>query len=176
MSRKEFTELFDALSTWGRWGEGDQRGTLHSQRSHRRCRRGLVGDGRTFSLGRPLDTRTSAHNPKPADHHMTVLGDEGEDPLGFEMDYVGQDYHHPGQSHIDALCHVSYRGSLYNGFETATTVNADGAAALSVETLHEGLVGRGVLLDVPGFESGRGSSPERACSATTWRPPSKCKV
>ena len=65
------------------------------------------------------------------------------------MDYVGQDYHHPSHSHIDALCHVSYRGSLYNGFETAGTVSADGAAALSVETLHEGLVGRGVLLDVP---------------------------
>ena len=40
-------------------------------------------------------------------------------------------------------------GSLYNGFKTASTVRADGAAALSVETLHEGLVGRGVLLDVP---------------------------
>ena len=66
------------------------------------------------------------------------------------MDYVGQDYHHPSQSHIDALCHVSYGGSLYNGFETVSTVRADGAAALSVETLHEGLVGRGVLLDVPG--------------------------
>ena len=151
MSGKEFAELFDALSTWGRWGEGDERGTLHfASEATVVAGAALVRDGRTFGLGRPLDTRTSAHNPKPADHHMTMLGDEGEGPLRFAMDYVGQDYHHPSHSHIDALCHVSYRGSLYNGFKTASTVREDGAAALSVDALHEGLVGRGVLLDVPG--------------------------
>ena len=123
MSGKEFAELFDALSTWGRWGEGDERGTLHfASEATVVAGAALVRDGRTFGLGRPLDTRTSAHNPKPADHHMTMLGDEGEGPLRFAMDYVGQDYHHPSHSHIDALCHVSYRGSLYNGFKTASTV------------------------------------------------------
>ena len=151
MNGKEFTELFDALSTWGRWGEEDERGSLHHvSEATVVAGAALVRDGRTFGLGRPLDTRASPHNPEPADHHMTMLADEGEGPLRFAMDYVGQDFHHPSHSHIDALCHVSYRGSLYNGFETASTVSADGAAALSVETLHEGLVGRGVLLDVPG--------------------------
>ncbi len=152
MSGEEFAELFDALSTWGRWGEGDERGSLHhSTAATVVAGAALVRDGRTFGLGRPLDTRTSAHNPKPADHHMTMLADDdGSGPLRFMMDYVGQDYHHASHSHIDALCHVSYGGSLYNGFKTASTVSADGAAALSVETLKEGLVGRGVLLDVPG--------------------------
>jgi kynurenine formamidase len=151
LSGKEFAELFDVLSTWGRWGEGDERGALHyTSEATVVAGAALVRDGRTISLGRPLDTRTSAHNPKPADHHMTMLGDEGEGIPRFVMDYVGQDYHHPSQSHIDALCHVSYGGSLYNGFTTASTVSADGAAALSVEALHQGLVGRGVLLDVPG--------------------------
>lgn len=153
MSGEEFAELFDALSTWGRWGEADERGSLHhASAATIVAGAALVRDGRTFGLGRPLDTRISAHNPKPADHHMTMLGDVdgGSGPLHFAMDYVGQDYHHPSHSHIDALCHVSYGGSLYNGFETASTVSADGAAALSVETLKEGLVGRGVLLDVPG--------------------------
>ena len=150
MSRKAFAELFDALSTWRRWGEGDERGALHyATEATVVAGAALVRDGRTFGLGHPLDTRISPHNPKPADHHMTMLADDGEGPLGFAMDYVGQDYHHPSHSHIDALCHVSYRGSLYNGFTTANTVRMEGAAALSVETLHEGLVGRGVLLDVP---------------------------
>jgi len=151
MRGEEFAELFDALSTWGRWGEGDERGALHyTSEATVVAGAALVREGRTFGLGRPLDTRTSPHNPKPADHHMTMLADEGEGPLRFAMDYVGQAFHHPSHSHLDALCHVSYRDSLYNGFETASTVNAEGAAALSVETLHEGLVGRGVLLDVPG--------------------------
>lgn len=153
MSGKEFAELFDALSTWGRWGEEDERGTLHyGSEATVVAGAALVRDGRTFGLGRPLDTRTSPHNPKPADHHMTMLPDDGEGPLRFAMDYVGQAFHHPSHSHIDALCHVSYRGSLYNGFKATSTVSADGAAALSVETLHEGLVGRGVLLDVPGAQ------------------------
>jgi len=152
MRGEEFAELFDALSTWGRWGEGDERGALHyTSEATVVAGAALVREGRTFGLGRPLDTRTSPHNPKPADHHMTMLADEGEGPLRFAMDYVGQAFHHPSHSHLDALCHVSYRDSLYNGFETASIVRADGAAALSVETLHEGLVGRGVLLDVPGI-------------------------
>ncbi len=152
MSGEEFTELFDALSTWGRWGEGDERGSLHhSSAATVVAAAALVRDGRTFGLGRPLDTRASAHNPKPADHDMTMLGygDGQSGSLRFTMDYVGLDYHHASHSHIDALCHVSYGGSLYNGFKTVSTVSADGAEALSVETLKEGLVGRGVLLDVP---------------------------
>jgi kynurenine formamidase len=150
MSGKAFAELFDALSTWGRWGEEDERGTLHhGSEATVVAGAALVREGRTFGLGRPLDTRPSPHNPKPADHHMTMLPNDGEGPLRFAMDYVGQAFHHPSHSHIDALCHISYQGSLYNGFRTASTVSADGAAALSVETLHEGLVGRGVLLDVP---------------------------
>ena len=61
---------------------------------------------------------------------MTMLGEDGESgSLSFTMDYVGQDYHHASHSHIDALCHVSFGGSLYNGFRTASTVSADGAAA-----------------------------------------------
>jgi kynurenine formamidase len=152
MGREEFAELFDALSTWGRWGEGDERGALHhSSAAAVVAAAALVHDGRSFGLSRPLDARASAHNPKPADHHMTMLGDDngGSGSLGFTMDYVGADYHHPRHSHIDALCHVSYGGSLYNGFRTVSTVGGDGAAALSIETLKEGLVGRGVLLDVP---------------------------
>jgi kynurenine formamidase len=150
VSGKAFAELFDALSTWGRWGEEDERGTLHhGSEATVVAGAALVREGRTFGLGRPLDTRPSPHNPKPADHHMTMLPNDGEGPLRFAMDYVGQAFHHPSHSHIDALCHISYQGSLYNGFRTASTVSADGAAALSVETLHEGLVGRGVLLDVP---------------------------
>ena len=79
MRGEEFAELFDALSTWRRWGEGDERGTLHyASEATVVAGAALVRDGRTFGLGRPLDTRPSPHNPKPADHHMTMLGDEGE--------------------------------------------------------------------------------------------------
>ena len=78
MSGKEFAELFDSLSTWGRWGEGDQRGSLHYvSEAAVVAGAALVRDGRTVSPGRSLDTRASAHNPEPADHHMTRRGKRG---------------------------------------------------------------------------------------------------
>lgn len=49
---------------------------------------------------------------------------------------------------MDALCHIMYRKSLYNGVP-ADTVTSDGAAELSIEEDRDGIVGRGVLLDIP---------------------------
>jgi kynurenine formamidase len=66
----------------------------------------------------------------------------------FAKDYVGLDYHNPGHSHIDALCHVAYEGSIYGGIPS-DSITVDGAPAGTIEVLRNGLVGRGVLLDVP---------------------------
>ena len=51
-------------------------------------------------------------------------------------------------TNLDALCHVIYRASLYNGVP-ASTVTGTGAAELSVEVARDGVAGRGVLLDIP---------------------------
>jgi kynurenine formamidase len=66
----------------------------------------------------------------------------------FIKDYVGLDYHNDGHTHLDALCHVAYRGSLYNG-RSEDTVTPEGATVNTVAALRDGLLGRGVLLDVP---------------------------
>jgi kynurenine formamidase len=81
---------------------------------------------------------------------MTSGADPAPDAeaLSFAKDYVGADYHHDGHTHIDALCHVEYGGSLYNGV-TAQSVTAEGARADAIDVLETGLVGRGVLLDIP---------------------------
>ena len=147
----EFASLFDELCNWGRWGTEDERGTLNLITPERvAAAAGLVHEGRTVTMSRPLDTRSSLANPVPADHHMTMLGDAagGADPLQFIKDYVGADYHNDGHTHIDALCHVAYRGALYNDRPEAS-ITADGAALNTVEVLRNGLVGRGVLLDIP---------------------------
>jgi kynurenine formamidase len=81
---------------------------------------------------------------------MTMLPDvdAGSRGVGFTKDYVGVDYHNPGHSHIDALCHVTYDGSIYDG-RPSDSITPGGAKADSIEVLKDGLVGRGVLLDVP---------------------------
>ncbi len=150
MSAAEFRELFDRVSNWGRWGPDDERGALnHLTPELVAAAAGLVRDGRTVSLSRSLNTEREPDNPEPADHHMTMLDGQGHsDGLAFAKDYIGVDYHNDSHSHLDALCHVSYDDSLYNGLP-ADSVSVTGAAVETVEALKDGLVGRGVLLDAP---------------------------
>jgi kynurenine formamidase len=146
-----FGALFDALRTWGSWGEQDDRGALHYLTPERvKAATRLVRDGVSVSLSLPLNTEPAIHNPVPADHHMTLLGDPDTvtDPIHFMKDYVGADYHNDGHTHIDALCHVAYQGRLYND-RPEDAVTSDGAAVDSIAVLANGLVGRGVLLDIP---------------------------
>jgi kynurenine formamidase len=97
-----------------------------------------------------MNTHAAADNPAPAVHRMSSLpaSEGGSGSLQFAKDFVGADYHNDGHSHIDAFCHVVYEGSLYNG-RSADTLTAAGATADSIEVLENGLVGRGVLLDIP---------------------------
>jgi kynurenine formamidase len=147
VSAAQFDVLFRAVSSWGRWGDGDERGALNHLTPERvAAAAALVRDGLTVTLSWPLNTHARADNPHPADHHMTAFGEDG--PLNLAKDYVGVDYHNDTHTHIDALCHVGYKDSLYNG-KPADVVTIRGAAAESIETLKDGLVGRGVLLDIP---------------------------
>jgi kynurenine formamidase len=139
------------VSTWGRWGENDQRGALNELTPERvTAAARLVRDGVSVSLSLPLNTEAAADNPEPALHRMALpeTPDGASGPLQFFKDFVGSDYHNDGHSHIDAFCHVAYEGSLYNG-TPADTLTARGATADSIEVLENGLVGRGVLLDIP---------------------------
>ena len=63
---------------------------------------------------------------------------------------------------MDALCHIAYQGQVYNGrpaLEVMTTKGRHRAGRDVV--LSDGLVGRGVLLDVPRFRGWTGWSPAR---------------
>src|SRR5215208_8418289 len=151
VSADEFSELFRTLSNWGRWGEGDQRGALHYLTPGRvAAAAGLVRAGITVTLSLPLATEPAPGNPAPADHHMTMLADTdiGSGSLRFAKDYVGLDYHNDGHTHIDAFCHVAYEGSFFDG-QPDRSPNGAGAQAGAIDILKDGLVGRGVLLDVP---------------------------
>jgi kynurenine formamidase len=151
VSADRFNALFRDVSNWGRWGEADERGALHHLTPERVvAATRLVRDGVSVTLSRPLATERGVSNPEPADHRMTMLSDTdiGSGSLRFAKDYVGADYHNDGHTHIDALCHVAYEGSLYNGWPQ-DTIDRDGASADAIEVLKDGLVGRGVLLDIP---------------------------
>jgi kynurenine formamidase len=151
VSAAEFKSLFEKLRTWGRWGPDDERGALNLLTPERvTAAVELVREGITTTLSLPLNTHMAKHNPNPADHYMTALAAAAADAdrTHFNKDYVGADYHNDGHTHIDALSHVAYDGSLYNG-KPETAVTDAGAGADSIGVLKDGLVGRGVLLDIP---------------------------
>jgi len=83
---------------------------------------------------------------------MLACGDDlGSDGIpGYEAtrDAFGTDVHGMGITHLDALCHMFVDGRMFNG-ASADLVTRDGAERNSVMTAAEGIVGRGVLLDVP---------------------------
>nr|WP_202477691.1 cyclase family protein [Streptomyces sp. SID5470] len=108
-----------------------------------------VRTGRTVTLAAPVETRPGPDNPEPARHRMS--GWPGEDAAGglhFARDSFAMNVHGDADSHIDALCHVVYDGTLHGGV-SASSVTADGATTLSIEAARDGIVGRGVLLDIP---------------------------
>jgi kynurenine formamidase len=70
------------------------------------------------------------------------------DGLEFAADRIAMNIHGNADSHIDALCHVSFDGTLYNGVP-ASAVTAHGAVELSIAAAADGIAGRGVLLDIP---------------------------
>jgi kynurenine formamidase len=149
MTATQFDTLFDDVSNWSRWEEESRRGTLNHLTPDRVVAAAqLVCSGLTVSLGLPLDTEQRPDNPAPAQHRMTHLSDHDAGDVQFVKDFVGVDFHNDGQSHLDALCHVSFRGNLYGGAPD-TSANAEGATIGDVEAVADGIVGRGVLLDIP---------------------------
>ena len=148
MTAREFRELFDAVSNWGHWEDGGALNHLTPDRVVSAAR--LVRTGVTITLSQPFETEARIDVPVPGDHHMTMLPDVdiGSGTVRFAKDYVGVDYHNEGHSHIDAFSHVAFDGAFFDG-QPDGSVTAQGAEAGSIEVLANGLVGRGVLLDVP---------------------------
>ena len=89
-------------------------------------------------------------NPEPCEHQMTgpAEGHARGKGLDFALDRFRMNIHGNADSHIDALCHVIYDAELYNDVNVAA-ITPTGAATLSIGVARNGIVGRGVLLDIP---------------------------
>jgi len=148
MTEAEFRVLYGQLRRQVRWGADDRRGALnHIAAAQIQAAASEVRMGRTVSLAAPVEHQVSADNPDPAQHRMVQAPTAGPG-LTFAADRIAMNVHGNADSHIDALCHVSFDGHLYNGMP-ADAVTPAGATELSIAVAAAGIVGRGVLLDVP---------------------------
>ena len=150
MTEAEFRSLYGRLRGQVPWGPGDRRGALnHLGPAQVQAAASEVRLGRTVSLAAPVEHQVTADDPDPAQHRMVQAPGADGDGLEFAADRIAMNIHGDADSHIDALCHVSFDGTLYNGVPATTAVTASGAVELSIAAAADGIAGRGVLLDVP---------------------------
>jgi kynurenine formamidase len=152
LTKDDVARMFEELKNWGRWGADDERGTLNLITAAKtKAALALARDGVTVSCALPLPVAPAPENPRPVAHMMLRAGDAvPETGLAFTADYFGIASHGMATSHLDALCHVVSNGKVYNGFDKSE-VRSDGAQKLSIMSGKDGLVSRGVLLDLPGL-------------------------
>ncbi len=151
ISLTEFEAMFESVKNWGRWGAEDERGTLnYITPEHVRRAAGLVKSGRSISMAIPINKVAGPDNQNPAIHHMTQMFDlpVGTSSLRFGMDFLGMSCHGDCHTHIDALCHIAYRGHVYGG-RPESLLTSHGGTALDIASYANGIVGRGVSLDIP---------------------------
>lgn len=147
MAEEELQSLLRDGRAWGRWGPDDQRGAVNLITDDARRRAaGLVRDGRVVSLARPLPTAPGPAVPVPTQHAMK-RGRRGD--AGYAVDHIALPTHGVGYTHLDALCHVWGADGMWNGRDPDAEIGFDGSRWADVDQFGDGIVTRGVLLDVP---------------------------
>jgi kynurenine formamidase len=147
VTRSDIDDMMKSLSNWGRWGKDDQLGTLNLITPKKRKQAAaLVKEGITVSLAHDV-VKKRADGSAPFVQKMVTMPKKGEEITSSGDEYSVQ-YHGFTQTHLDALCHLAYKGQMYNGF-SQDEVTAAGARKLGVQQVKNGIFTRGVLMDMP---------------------------
>lgn len=137
----EFDQMFNQVKNWGRWGANDQLGAANLITAETRKRAlALAKEGIVVGLAHSPLKEAAPDNPNPFTHTMN---------RGLSTDTYSVSYHGYAHSHIDALCHILYKDQTYNGHARADVLTDKGCTQLSVDNLRNGVVTRGVLIDIP---------------------------
>ncbi|MFB8267603.1 cyclase family protein [Streptomyces sp. NPDC055955] len=145
MTDEELLALAKRVCNQGRWGEDDELGTLnYITPQKRRAAAALVRSGESLSIARDLTTAPDPVTHEAIDHRMLFVK---TGPAAAE-DYVGIAPHGFSVTHLDAICHSTWNGALYNGRSVEDVHRYDGLAFGSVHAMRDGIFTRGVLLDV----------------------------
>jgi kynurenine formamidase len=139
------------LRRWGKWGESDGKGALNLVTQERILDAvQMVRRGQVFSLAMPFgpggpQPDRGRFNPKLT---MVEIGNQENLPGGFQYadDTVFMSLQ--GATQWDALSHAFYDGVMWNGKSVQESITEQGASENSVTSFRDGVVGRGVLLDV----------------------------
>jgi kynurenine formamidase len=145
LSEAEFHELARRLSNWGRWGADDEAGTLNFiTPEKRRSAARLATEGITVSCSTDLPVAPAPDNPRPT-RHLTYRAPDTQ--MGAAGDFLTLEPHGWTMTHLDAFSHIYYQGRFYNDRPLDDLTSA-GARHGSVMAARDGIVSRGILIDV----------------------------
>ena len=145
ISVEQFHQWMDELSNWGRWGEDDEIGAANLMTDAKRQQAAaLIQTGTAVSLAHDFLTEDADDVREPYQLQMTI-NDEAQN----SGDRVEVYFHGIQFSHLDGLCHVFYEDQLYNGHDYRDVVTDDGCSMMDTTAMKNGLVTRGILVDMP---------------------------
>ncbi len=153
-TRADFDRLMKDLSNWGRWGADDQVGAVNLiTPTKRKNALRAVRDGVSVSMARRAEIETALDNPRPITRVMNAPGRPAtlNDPpreISGVSDTITVSYHGFVHTHMDAFCHRAFKGFMYNGIPM-TEVTEQACNKGSVFAWKDGIVSRGVLMDIP---------------------------
>jgi kynurenine formamidase len=151
-SEDEILGYYDTLSNWGRWGKDDRLGTLNFITDEvRNSGLALARRGRVVSCAHDIQFGSNNHM-RFTTAHGEAQSEETRSRIGREAsgsEWIGFGFHGFEITHLDALSHAFFDGNMYNGHPANRVSSRRGAAALPVTDLADGIVTRGVLIDMP---------------------------
>jgi kynurenine formamidase len=154
----DIDRMMAELSNWGRWGKEDQKGTVNLITAAKRKQGvSLAREATVVSLSHAQSTEKFLDNDQPLSQVMNSTG-EGAAGSGAGMDTYTMRYHGGYFTHMDALCHMFYNGHAYNGLPQNIVTNT-GASKLDITAFQEGIVTRGILMDIPRLKGVRYLEP-----------------
>jgi kynurenine formamidase len=141
----EYQRWQTELSNWGRWGKDDELGTLNLiTAAKRRQALALAKEGFTVSLARDANMTKEVDNPCPQQWALTTDRPETvTDSIAYPC------IHGPGTTHLDSFAHMFFDGKMWNGYSRDLVTKQGGASKVSILTMKNGIVTRGVLYDIP---------------------------
>jgi kynurenine formamidase len=150
ITKDTFDQWMTDLSNWGRWGREDEMGAINLITPGKRKQAvALVKEGASFSLSRDAEKVKAVDNPVPFGHQMTRTG--VNNPGSSSGDTFTISHHGYAHTHMDSLCHFFYKGKMFNGYPQEL-VTEQGAAKLSIRNFKNGIITRGVLMDIPALK------------------------
>ena len=138
-SAAEVRSWYTERRNWERWGRNDQKGAVNLITPEKSvAAAGLVRTGRKVSMSRVFEPEQHfiRKSPRPSG-------------AGAVVDYYGFIYHGQTITHIDALCHMWDNDGMWQGRDPDVEITTQGATFGAIDAWSDGIVTRGILIDVP---------------------------